>query len=229
MVEGSRWIKDLLVQHHSPDFWLASPAWLAQNKELAAEMTALSRPPLTIDEQLFKDLADTTTPSGVLAVVTPPELHWPENPTLLLVFDGLADPGNAGTLLRTAAAAGVEGVLVGPTTVDLTNPKVVRSSMGAVLRLPQRRFEWAQIGEGIDPCRPVAADAAGEHPYTDYDWTRPTALIIGSEAHGLSEGARLAAAQTLAIPLADSTESLNAAAAGAVMLFEAVRQRGLSD
>lgn len=225
VVEGSRWIKELATQKVLPNFWLATESWLAAHQELADALTALGRAPLPIDEALLPLLSNTETPSGVTAVLHAPDQPWPPKPSLLLIFDGVKDPGNAGTILRTAAAAGVDGVLIGPGTVDLTNPKVVRSTMGAILRLPQRRLDWAKLEDALHGCRPVGADAAGSLNYDLYNWREPTALIIGSEAHGLSAAARDAAATTLSIPMADTNESLNAAAAAAIMLFEGVRQR----
>lgn len=229
VVEGSRWIKELVTQRCIPDLWLATPDWLIRHPELAADLTTLARPPLLVDERVFASLTNTATPAGVLAVVPVPQQPWPVDPTLLIVLDGLRDPGNAGTILRTAAAAGVDGILVGPGTVDLTNPKVVRSSMGAILRLPQRPLRWEALDQHTGRCQLLAADINGSIPYTAFDWATPAALIIGGEAHGLSAGARQAAAQRLMIPMAGTTESLNAAVAAAIMLFEAQRQRRKDD
>lgn len=225
IVEGSRWLRELVEQQIVPPLWLATAEWINRHQSLAAALTTLSQPPLIIDDKIVSQLTATATPSGVIAIVPFPNHPWPTNPSLVVILDGLNDPGNAGTILRTAAAAGVEGILIGPGTVDLTNPKVVRSSMGAVLRLPQQRLNWEKIGDFIGSCQVVAADVGAEKNYTAYDWTSPTALIIGREAQGLSPAAGQAAELRLTIPMAGSTESLNAAAAAAIMLFEAVRQR----
>ncbi|MDJ0754690.1 MAG: RNA methyltransferase [Ardenticatenaceae bacterium] len=225
VVEGSRWISEMVQQGIAPHLWLATPTWADQNRQLIKELSRLVPPPIPVEENLIRETTATENPSGVVAVLPQPELAWPDHPTLLLILDGLRDPGNVGTLIRSAAAAGVEGLLIAPGTVDLFNPKVVRSSMGAILRLPYRPFAWPDLREFLGDCQPVAADAAGTLLYTQYNWRQPNALIIGNEAHGITPNARQAAEQLLAIPMVNDTESLNAAVAGAILLFEAVRQR----
>jgi TrmH family RNA methyltransferase len=161
----------------------------------------------------------------VLAVVTiiPPE--WPQSADLLLVLDRVADPGNMGTILRTSAASGVGGVLAGPGCVDIYNPKVVRSSMGALLRLPVFSLSWQEIEQAVAGMAVWLAAADGRTSYTEVDWQQPSALIIGSEARGAGQQAYEIADGIITIPIAAETESLNAAVASAVILFEARRQR----
>lgn len=225
VVEGSRWISEMIQQEFAPHLWLATPTWADQNRQLIKKMSLLAPSPILVEENLIRETAATENPSGVVAVLPQPDLDWPAHPTLLLILDGLRDPGNVGSLIRSATAAGVEGLLITSGTVDLFNPKVVRSSMGAILRLPHRPFAWDDLHNFLGECQPVAADAAGTLSYTQHDWRQPNALIIGNEAHGITPNARQAAEQLLAIPMVNNTESLNAAVAGAIMLFEAVRQR----
>ncbi|MFN8515832.1 MAG: RNA methyltransferase [Chloroflexia bacterium] len=132
-----------------------------------------------------------------------------------------------GTLLRTALGAGATALYTTPATVDLYNPKVVRAAMGAHFRLAIRaNVGWEALDELLIGCDAVwGADADADQIYTDVDWKRPTALIIGSEDRGITAEGRARCTDTLAIPLAANLESLNAAVAAAIILFEAARQR----
>ena len=164
------------------------------------------------------------TPAVVAAVA------WPElepQPGLRLVLDGLQDPGNVGTLLRSAEAAGVGLVLGARGGADVYSPKVVRAAMGAHFSLPLRAdLEWDAIGAELGSCPLVyAADAEATMPYFAADWRQPAALIVGSETRGLSEEGQAWATHRIAIPMAGRAESLNAGVAGSVILFEALRQR----
>lgn len=173
-------------------------------------------------------MADTTTPQGVLAVASLP-LPRPEAAhaaTLLVVLDNLRDPGNLGTILRTCQAAGAEAVLLSRGCVDPYAPKVVRAGMGAHLAvsiLPD--LDWPEIGALLSGKQVFLADARGEGTPWEVDWRRPSALIVGSEAHGPGEEAWRLAQWALRLPMAGGAESLNAAIATAVFLFEARRQR----
>jgi TrmH family RNA methyltransferase len=155
---------------------------------------------------------------------------WPElepRPGLRLVLDGLQDPGNVGTLLRSAEAAGVGLVLATRGIADLYSPKVVRAAMGAHFSQPLRSdLSWDEIGAELGLCPVVyAADATASMPYYAADWRQPAALIVGSEAHGVSEEGGAWATHRIAIPMLGRAESLNAGVAGSVILFEALRQR----
>lgn len=179
--------------------------------------------------------SDTQTPQGVLAVIELRTLPLPLGVDFLLVADGLRDPGNLGTLLRTAAAAGVQGVLLPPGAMDPFSPKVLRSAMGAHFRLPVLNLEWERIQEILQPSEEeqrfqvFLADSAGGIAYTQADFTRPTALIVGGEAEGAGAQADEIADAHLHIPMPGKMESLNAAVATAVLLFEVVRQRAKKD
>jgi TrmH family RNA methyltransferase len=157
-----------------------------------------------------------------------PQLPLPAAATLTLVLDGVGDPGNAGTLLRSAEAAGVELALFAPHTVDPFNEKVLRAAMGAHFRLPLRVCPtWDELQSLLSPHqRCYVAQAAAPTAYDQIDWRQPAALVIGSEAVGPSAEI-LAIATPVAIPMQGATESLNAGVAGAVILFEAARQRRL--
>ena len=194
-------------------------------RELLAEMQKVGDPAFAVSERVMKALADTVSPQGVLAVVPFVELDPPPSLSLALVVDRLRDPGNLGSILRSANAAGVEQVILAPKTVDPYNPKVVRGAMGAHFRLPIVALSWPEIAETLVGVRVLLADVRAEQAYYEVDWTQPSALIIGGEAHGASPEAMELAAATIAIPMPGEAESLNAAMAASVILFEAARQR----
>jgi TrmH family RNA methyltransferase len=128
-------------------------------------------------------------------------------------------------MLRTAVAAGVDGVLLAPGCVDATNPKVLRGSMGAHLRLPVAEMSWSEIGEVTAGMEVWVTAVSQAKEYTTVNWRQPAALIIGSEAHGIGPEAAPLASGQITIPMHAAVESLNAAVAAAVILFEAARQR----
>jgi TrmH family RNA methyltransferase len=170
--------------------------------------------------------AATESPQGLVAVIPFPTIAVPAGLTLALVADGLADPGNLGTVLRTALAAGVEAVFLSSGTVDAYNPKVVRAAMGAHFRLPIVAAPAASLVARLSHLALWLAEPRAGLPYDRLDGSRPLALIVGGEAHGIAEVWRRASTGSLAIPTAGGVESLNAAVAAAVILFEIRRQRG---
>ena len=193
--------------------------------ELLVEARKRGLATFAVSENVMKALSDTVSPQGVLAVVPFVELDPPPSLSLALVVDRLRDPGNLGSILRSANAAGVEQVILAPKTVDPYNPKVVRGAMGAHFRLPIVALSWPEIAETLTDIQVLLADARGERTCYEVDWTRPSALIIGGEAHGASREAAELAMATIAIPMHGGAESLNAAVAASVILFEAARQR----
>lgn len=178
-----------------------------------------------VSTEVMAACSDTETPQGLLAVVPMPELPLPPRPTLTLVLDRLRDPGNLGTALRAALAAGVDQVLLTPGTVDATNPKVVRAAMGAHFHLPIAALRWERIAAALEGCQVYLASSRGGIDYAAVDWRQPAALIIGGEAAGADAQAAALADAEVTIPMTPTVESLNAAIAAAVILFEAARQR----
>lgn len=219
-VEGTRWLRELAQRGQPAAFVLCTPAWQAQ----VGDMT-LPGPVWVVSEEVMTEVSDVTTPPGVLAVAPMPQLAWPARLTWGLILDNVRNPGNLGTILRAAAGAGVEGVLLTPGCVDAYNPKVLRGGMGAHLRLPVVRLGWEGIAERTRGVAVWLAAADGERSYSGVDWRQPSALIIGSEAEGGGQEAARLATGRVAIPLAAATESLNAALAAGIILFEAARQR----
>jgi len=194
-------------------------ALLSQAEERGAVIRAVSDP-------VMAAMADTVTPSGILAILPmrTPQLLSPL--TWVLVVDRLSDPGNLGTILRSAAAAGIQLLLTTPGTVDAYSPKVVRAAMGAHLRLhlllDQEQDALPNVLSGLQ----VLLAKPGEGtPYWEVNWRQPTALWIGSEAEGVGAEAERLATGHVTIPMRADVESLNAAVATSILLFEAARQR----
>ncbi|SHI93418.1 TrmH family RNA methyltransferase [Desulfofundulus thermosubterraneus] len=232
LLEGVRLVEEALSSGWPVKMLVYSPS----GSERAAVLLEAARERgiqlLPVEEKLLAELADTATPQGVLAVVEKPGYTLEETlaagPSLLLVVDGVQDPGNLGTIIRSADAAGAGGVILFPGTVDLYNPKTIRATMGSLFHLPV-----AAVREGEDVLVRlktaglvlVAGVPAGGIPLPTVDLTRPLALMVGSEARGLSPEL-LACADLLAtVPMPGRAESLNVAVAASIMLYEAVRQR----
>jgi TrmH family RNA methyltransferase len=220
-VEGDRLLKDALDRRQRPDYVLYTPD---ANPPLLALLNKMRVPVFAVTEEVMAHVSATEEPQGMVGVFPIPMPPLPQNPRRVLVMDELGDPGNVGGLLRSAAAAGVEVAILSPHCADPYNPKALRSGMGAHFRLPVVEADWGQIAGYLDGLTVRAADAAGPHAYDLTDWTGRWALIVGSEAHGLGEKARQLATELVSIPMAAQTESLNAMAAAAVILFEAARQ-----
>lgn len=218
-LEGVRLVRDALLQGLRPDFVLVSPA------AETAFLRAFQAEPTLISEALMREISDTDQPQGVLGVFPLPQPTLPAVTTHLLILDAIRDPGNLGTILRAAGGAGVDGVLLGPTCVDPYNPKALRAGMGAHFRLPVIEADWHTITTACLGKAVYLADGAGERDYVTVDWRGPAALIIGGEADGAGPEARALAAERITIPMSAATESLNAALAAAVILFEMQRQR----
>ena len=189
-----------------------------------------------ITPQIMQKISDTDTPQGVLCVAKMPSYdredllgdEKKENP-LLLILENIQDPGNLGTMMRTAEAAGVTGVLMSRDTVDLFNPKTVRATMSAIFRVPflytddlVGEIQRLQKENGIAV---YAAHLRASKPYDEADCTGACAFLIGNEGNGLTDEAADAATARVHIPMQGNIESLNAAMAAGILLFEGARQR----
>src|SRR6266487_3450301 len=193
---------------------------------------------IEVSERVIENLGETQTSQGIVGVLSLDTFQpgivdarrSKASRSALLILDDLADPGNMGTILRTALAADVAEVLLTPECVDCYSPKVVRAASGAHIALPiALNLSWDAIAEKIiihckEERRVFLAEADSSHLYFEQDLKQPFALIIGNEAHGPSQEARNLATLSLAVPLANGGESLNAAMATGIVLFEAVRQ-----
>ena len=177
-----------------------------------------------VSTSVMKSISETEAPQGILAVLEFTNLPIPQSPNFILIPDQIRDPGNLGALLRSAAASGVQAVLIPPETTDAFAPKVLRSGMGAHFRLPIHAMTWEEIKNTTNGLQVYVADMDGSSCW-DMDLSKPIALIVGNEAEGASESARKLANGKISIPMSGETESLNAGVAGSVLMFEVMRQR----
>jgi RNA methyltransferase, TrmH family len=209
------------------------PVGAVDDPLVVALLAALDRARIPVDlvpTEAFAGLSSTESPQPALAVATPPrhELAAVLDTDALLVLVDVADPGNAGTLVRVAEAAGLGGVVACGQAVDWWNPKVVRAAAGSLFRVPVATADDtgavldALRARGIATLATVVDDAV---PYTDVDWCAPVAVVLGSEAHGLAPEVVARATGRIHIPMLGSVESLNVAMAGAVCAFELARRR----
>ena len=186
-----------------------------------------------VTDEIFTGIADTRTPQGVISLVEqrhfqPQDLLTTERTPLLLALETLQDPGNLGTIVRMAEGAGVTGILLSGDCVDIYNPKVIRSTMGSIYRMPFCYVEdlrpwlilWKKRG-----IRLFAAHLQGRAAYEEEDYTLPAAFMIGNESRGLTDGTSGLADRLIRIPMQGQVESLNAAVAASILAFEAARQR----
>lgn len=228
LLEGTRLIQEAQRAGATPTLVYYERAAFQNDARLRSMIVAWERDKREVYEvsaQVMRALSDTETPQGIAAVFPLPKLLPPHAPRLTLILDRVHDPGNVGTMLRTAWAAGVESVLLAPETTDAFNPKVVRAAMGAHYYLPIASASWDEIAEQVQSVpRVYLSDAASEMSYTNADWSPPCALIVGGEAEGASDDARKLATATISIPMPGNAESLNAAVAAGILLFETVRR-----
>lgn len=186
-----------------------------------------------VADNVFDRMSQTQTPQGIMAVVRMKDNSLSDmlsgNPLLILV-ENLQDPGNLGTIIRMGEGAGVTGVIMSPNTVDIYNPKTIRSTMGSIFRVP---FIYVQdFGEAVSECQKsgvkvYAAHLDGNNTYLGEDYSTPTAFLIGNEGNGLTDDITKQADTLIRIPMEGEVESLNAAIACTILTYEAVRQRNV--
>ena len=183
-------------------------------------------------DPVFRQMCDTKTPQGILTVLKKPSYNiediFSRPDPLLMVLEDLQDPGNAGTIIRTGEGAGVSGVFLTRSSVDITNPKVIRGTMGSIYRIPFLYVEDVVSLKHIFKERQIrtfAAHLKGRNFYDQEDYTGGTAFFIGNEGNGLSQSASDMADCLIRIPMEGEVESLNAAMAAGILMYEAARQR----
>jgi len=250
LAEGVRLVEEAFATNWPFRFVLYSDELNERGKKLIEKLEDKKIDVEKVENALLQSLSETETSQGILTVLNESPLPIPRSPNFVFIPDSIRDPGNLGTLLRTADAAGVQAVLIPPETTDAFAPKVVRAGMGAHFRLPIQAVSWDEIQEFIEAehTNPLRLSATSPKSVTDLgeagggrlqvyladmdgqscwetDFRQPLALIIGGEADGASEQARELANAFVKIPMAGKTESLNAAVAGSVLMFEVMRQR----
>ena len=208
-------------------------AALAEELQAARHQVAHPYEYLPVSAAVFARLAVRERSDGVLAVLRTPrrtlaDLRLPANP-LVLVLEAVEKPGNLGAILRTADAAPAHAVLVGDARTDLYNPNVIRASLGGIFTVPTVAAPMPEVlaflrEQGIRTFAAALAD--GAKSYTETSFSGPTALVLGTEADGLTAATRAACDETVIIPMRGQLDSLNVSVAAAVLAFEVVRQRG---
>ena len=217
----------------APESWVSQvfvSETFSRDEELMSQ--AEKYPCEIVKDSVFRQMSDTQTPQGIMTVLKKPsytleDILGGENP-LIMILEDLQDPGNAGTILRTGEGAGVSGVLLTKTCVDITNPKVIRSTMGSVYRMPFLYVESVvSLTQELKErkIRTFAAHLKGRNSYDQESYTGGTAFLIGNEGKGLTEEASDSADCLIRIPMCGKVESLNAAMASGILMYEAARQR----
>jgi TrmH family RNA methyltransferase len=228
LLDGVHLVAAYLQHAGAPDEVVVSRAGL-EDAEIAALLRSPLMPePLVLSDVLFRDLSSVATPTGVIAAVkTPVPAALPAQPGACVMLEDIQDPGNLGSILRSAAAAGIREVYLSPHCVQAWSPRVLRAGMGAHFAVT--------VHEDVDleplirayPGRVFAAAGDGAVPFYAADLKGTVALLFGNEGAGLTQALRDAVHAAISIPMPGKAESLNVAAAAAVCLFERVRQEAV--
>lgn len=231
-IEGIRMVEEAVKSKAPIKYCLCSDTLNnVRGKVLAEDMVLQNIGVYYVEERLFMEICDTDTPQGIAAVVEMMDYSIDSvlyNSDFLVVVDRIQDPGNLGAIIRTSDAAGAHGVLMWEGTVDPYSPKVLRSTMGSIFHIPILEFEneddaIARLKErGFTV---YASSLMGSSPYFTEDYKRKAAIVIGNEANGISNGIISSADRLINIPMPGNAESLNAAVAAGILIFEMVRQR----
>jgi len=229
VIEGLKFVKEI-PSAYSIDFFVVSENFKEKNEEILKELE--SRAEVHIAKTfLFNQLSNTKTPQGILAVVNKKIYNFKKLPLsngFFLIGENLQDPGNVGTLIRTADAAGADALILGNNCVDLYNSKTIRATAGSIFNLPI--IEVQDVLEVIEYFKEnkinvLAAHLSGEKYLYEVDFTQNIAIIIGNEGNGISDAATGKATSLVKIPMIGQAESLNASIASGILLYEVVRQR----
>lgn len=244
LIEGVRFVEEALNAGVRPEQVVISPKLVEteRGRVLQERCTALALPVLEVDQRVLAKLADTENPQGIAAVVAQPQWSWPGSlaeaaagqalppavrPSWWLAVDRVQDPGNLGTIVRTAHAAGAAGIILTPGTVDIYNPKTLRSTMGSVFHLPvlsdRSPSDILSHAEKLG-WQVVVGDPGANLDYYEVNWRQSSLIVLGSESQGPAREFVEAAAKRVRIAMPGGAESLNVAVAAGVLLFEAVRQ-----
>ena len=235
VIEGLRFVREAVVAAWSVDFAIVADESYKVDLRiqlLTEELIRQGCSVLTVSESLYRKISDTQNPQGILAVVRqrqnfPPE-SMPQGSTLWVILDSLQDPGNVGTIIRTADAAGAAGVILTPECADLYGGKTTRATMGSLFHLPVLRMPAAECLSFCDRQQLMlyVAGAEAAKVYAETDLSAPCAIVFGNEGAGVGAEFRQRASANIKIPILGQAESLNVASATAIILFEAARQKG---
>lgn len=230
VAEGIKMVEEAINFNKLDKMYVSEAAFEKTALKLGKKITSI--PYEVVADNVFKQISDTVTPQGVLAVVNMPEYDvkdiLSDKKRSWVLLDDLRDPGNLGTIIRTAEGAGMSGVIMSKESVDIFNPKVVRSTMGAIFRVPFCYVTYLTdiIDEIKESGYEVYATAMeGSEVYDRVDYTKGAAFIIGNEANGVSDVVFESASKRIRIPMEGKLESLNAAVSAAIVMYEMARQK----
>jgi TrmH family RNA methyltransferase len=227
VVEGVRLLEEAQHSDWKAHLVLFTDKLDARGRKILDEFSRFSVPTEEVTPQVMRAASDTPTPQGILAVIEQKTIFINPEVDFIFIPDAVRDPGNLGTMLRTAYAAGCDAILVPKGSVDIFSPKVVRSAMGAHFHLPILSLPWQEIEVFIRQhgLRVFLADVNSGRYYAEGNYRQPLALLVGGEAAGAGHTAQKLAHECIYIPMPGAAESLNAAVAAGILLFTVVQQR----
>ena len=241
LIEGIRIVQEAISSGAAVETVVYAPELLVSERAAALVKGLDPGLRLALSGDVFHAISDRDNPQGLAALVRIEDLPLQAIPLskemLVVVACELRDPGNLGSLIRTADAAGATGVVIVEPSVDLYDPQTVRATMGSLFALPIVRIEnegsleswYAHIRDADLPLLVVASSAQGDRPHYQVDYRRPIVLLVGSERHGLPPSIREGADVVVRLPMAGRATSLNVSAATAALLYEVIRQRALAN
>jgi TrmH family RNA methyltransferase len=230
LIEGCRSLEDALTAGIKVEHVIVSRSFFQTGQPLPPSLDTESI--ILTEDPLFKELSATETPTGLLAIAEtstqPVDRVFKPAPPLVVIAQAVQDPGNLGTMIRTAMAAEASGMMVTAGSVDIYNPKVVRAAAGALFSLPITA--GLEATEALSICREhqvtmYGCDTSGRIPYWEVDYTKPTALVLGNEGQGLDNQLLSTVDEIISIPMNPASESLNVSICAAIILFAARQQR----
>ena len=232
-IEGARFVAEALKENIGIRYVVVSETFSSDtdSEELLKKLEDIALSSYMVPDSLFTSISDTKSPQGILAVINLERKQLKDaelSGSLLVILDTIKDPGNMGTIIRTADAAGCAGVIVPDGCVDVFNPKVLRSTMGSVFHVPI--YHCDNVSEAMKLVRECgfilcASHLEGSVSIYEADLSGQIALIIGSEANGIGAETAENSDILLRIPMEGRAESLNASVAAGIMIFEAMRQK----
>lgn len=236
LIEGLRFVEEAVAADAHIKYCLLSESLKGDRaSQLMDNMKNKNISVYMVEDELIDEICDTKTPQGIAAVVERHELSLDDiisRGTFLLIVDRIQDPGNLGTIIRTAHAAGVSGIVISNGTVDPYSPKVLRSTMGSIFNVPLTEFH--DLSEVIGKIKGLgfkvyASSLNGSLPYYSETYSPKTAIIVGNEANGIDSEVIGQSDSLIKIPMPGGSESLNASVACGILLFEVVKQRAAVD
>lgn len=224
LAEGQNVIKEGISVGWLPKWLIASEESIEKYASLIAQVSNRSEVYI-VDEREMKELSTLETPPGIIGVFLKKALDFPSG-NIIVIVDGIQDPGNLGTIIRTSDAVGASGVVVLKGSIDPYNHKVVRGSMGSIFHIPVIKVEDVKefFNRIIDKYLIIGTSSHKGIPYYDFEWKLPLALVFGSEARGLSRDTEKFCNAMVRIPIYGKAESLNVAVACGIILYEAVKR-----